>query len=67
MVLEYHTDAGFHNEPKGHSRVGAHIFLSDNDPEPMWNGTVLTIAQIIKFFMTSAGEAELGAVFITAK
>ena len=28
MVLCAHSDAGFHNESKGRSRSGAHIFLS---------------------------------------
>ena len=43
------------------------IFFSKDDPEPRWNGPILTIAQIIKFVMTSASEAELGALFVTAK
>jgi hypothetical protein len=67
MVLAAHSDAGFNNESKGRSRAGAHIFLSEEDPEPRWNGPILTIAQIIKFVMTSAAEAELGALFVTAK
>ena len=67
MLLAAHNDSGFHNEYKGHRRSGAHIFVSDNDPEPRWNGPVLTIAQMIKFVMTSAAEAELGALFITNK
>ena len=32
-----------------------------------WNGPVLTLAKIIKFIMSSASEAELGAMFITAQ
>ena len=67
MVLAAHSDAGFNNESKGRSRAGDHIFLSEDDPEPKWNGPILTIAQIIKFVMTSAAEAELGALFVTAK
>ena len=67
MVLADQADAGFHNESKGHSRVDTHIYLSENDPEPRWNRPVLTIAQIIKFVMTSAEEAELGALFIMAE
>ena len=67
MVLAAHSDASFHNETKGRSRAGAHIFLSEDDPIPKWNGPVLTIAQIIKFVMSSASEAELGALYITAK
>ena len=67
MVLAAHADAGFHNESKGRSRAGAHIFLSENVPFPRWNGAILTIAQVIKFVMTSAAEAELGALFIAAQ
>ena len=34
MVLCAHSDAGFHNESKGCSRAGVHIFLSKNDAMP---------------------------------
>lgn len=67
MVLAAHSDAGFHNETKGRSRAGAHIFLSEDDPTPARNGPVLSIAQIIKFVMDSAAEAEMGALYVTAK
>ena len=66
MVLAAHSDAGFHNESKGRSHPGSHIFLSDNEPDPRWNGPVLTIYQIITFVIISLVEAELGALFITA-
>ena len=46
MVLAAHADTGFHNETKGHSRVGAHIFLFKNDPYPSCDGVVLTVSQI---------------------
>ena len=67
MVLCAHADAGFHNESKGRSRSGDHIFLYENDAMPRWNGSVITLAQNIKFVMSSASEAELGALFITAQ
>ena len=67
MVLCAHSDAGFQNESKGRSRAGAHIFLSEIDAIPRWNGSVLTLAKIITFFMSSASEAELGTIFITAQ
>ena len=67
MVLCAHSDAGFHNESKGRSRAGAHIFLSKNDTMPQWNVPVIALAQIIKLVMSSASEAELGAPFITAQ
>ena len=67
VVLAVHSDAGFHNKFKGWSRAGAHVFLAEDDPFPRWNGPILTVAQIIKFVMTSAAEAELGALFITTQ
>ena len=61
MVLCAHADAGFLNETNSLSRAGAHIFLSENDPFPRFNGAILSIAQIIKFVMASAAESELPA------
>ena len=67
MILASHSDAGFKNESKGRSRAGAHIFLSEYDPIPRWNGPVLFIAQVIKFVITYSAEAELGELYITAQ
>ena len=67
MVLCANSDAGFHNDSKGRSRAGSHIFLSENDAIPRWNGPVLTLAKIIKFVMSSASEAELGVMLTTAQ
>ena len=67
MVLCAHSYAGFQNKSKGRSRSGAHIFLSENEAMYRWNGPVLTLAKIIKFVMSSASEAELGAMLITAQ
>ena len=39
----------------------------ENEPIPIWNGPILTIAQFIKKFMSSAAESELGAILITEK
>ena len=67
MILTAHAYAGFLNESKACSRVGAHIFLSEKNPNPKLNGPVLTIAQIIKSIMVSAAEAEMSALYITDK
>ena len=67
MILCAHADAGFLNESISRSRAGTHIFLSENDPFPRFNGAILSIAQIIKFVMVSASEAELAALSITAR
>ena len=67
MVLCAHYDSGFNNERKGRNLAGVHIFLSENDAMPRCNDSVLTLAQIIKFVMSFASEAELGALFITSQ
>ena len=67
MVLAAHSDAGVHNESRGRSRAGAHVFLSEDEPVPRWNGPVLTFARIMKFVLDSASEAEMGALYVTAK
>ena len=67
MVLAVHSDAGYLNEKQARSRAGGHFFMSTNVPIPPNNGAILTIAQIIKAVMASAAEAELGALFISAK
>jgi hypothetical protein len=68
MKLAIHSDASYLSEPKAHSQAGGHIFLTNkhNDTHPD-NGAVHNVAQIIKAVMSSAREAELGALFINAK
>eukprot|EP00804_Cyclotella_cryptica_P010879 CCRYP_008805-RA/>CCRYP_008805-RA protein AED:0.45 eAED:0.45 QI:0/-1/0/1/-1/1/1/0/127 len=67
MILGAHADAAYLNVNKSRSRAGAHIMCTENDPIPSPNGPILTIAQIIKFVMSSAAEAELAGLFICAK
>ena len=67
MILAAHADVGFMNESRSIIRAGAHILLSENEPKPKLNVPILTIAQIIKTEMVSAAEAEMAAIFITAK
>ena len=61
-ILVAHADARFLNESRSRSRTGAHILISENEPKPKLNETVLTIAQIIKTAMVSATEAEMAAL-----
>jgi hypothetical protein len=67
MILAVHSDAGYANEKKSRSRAGGHFFLSNDDKFPPNNGAILTVSTIIKAVMSSAAEAELGALFINAK
>ena len=66
IILAAYSDAGFHNEIKGRSRAGAHIFISEDDPIPHCNGPIMSISQVIKFVMTFTAEAKLAALYITA-
>ncbi len=67
MILCAHADTGFHNESKDRSQAGAHIIVSKNNPIPKHNDPVLLIFQIMKFVMSSAAKAKLGALYTTAK
>jgi hypothetical protein len=67
MILCAHADASFLKETNSRSCAGAHIYLSENDPFPCYNGAVLSIAQITKFVMASTAKAELVALFVTAR
>jgi hypothetical protein len=67
MIFCAHANAGFHNKSKGRSQAGAHIFVSKNNPFPKHKGPILSISQIIKFVMSSAAKAELGALYTTTK
>ena len=67
MVLACHSDASYLSEPGARSRAGGHFFMSNNAAMPANNGAVLNVAQIIKAVMTSAAEAEIGAMYINAR
>ena len=42
------------------------FFLSENESIPCWKGTILTIAQIMKYVVSSTAEAEMTVLFLTA-
>jgi hypothetical protein len=67
MVLVVHSDASYLSEPKARSRAGGHFFMASNTEDATNNGAVLNIAQLIKAVMSSAAEAELGALYINAR
>jgi hypothetical protein len=67
MILAIHSDASYLSEPKAQSQAGGHMFMAWDDKIPINNGAVLNTSQIIKSVMSSAAEAELGALLIKAK
>ncbi len=64
MVLAVHSDASYLNEEEARSRAGGHHFLLEDVPFPPNNGAIHNVAEIIKGVMSSAAEAELGAMYI---
>jgi hypothetical protein len=66
MILAVHSDAGYCNEKKSRSLAGGHFFLMNNNEHPPNNGAILTVATIIKAVISSAAEAELGALYLNA-
>ena len=67
MVLAIHSDLLYFSEPKARSRARGHMFMAGNEEIPFNNGAILNISQKIRAVMSSAAEAELGALFINAK
>jgi hypothetical protein len=69
MLLHIHSNASYLTEAEAHSRAGGHHFLSDNpnNQPPRPNGPILNIAKILRNVMSSAAEAEVGALFLNAK
>ena len=57
MVLAGHSEASYLSETKARSRASSHFFLSNNSTDPPNNGSVLTVAQIIKAVMSSVAKA----------
>eukprot|EP00804_Cyclotella_cryptica_P019806 CCRYP_009697-RA/>CCRYP_009697-RA protein AED:0.19 eAED:0.25 QI:0/0/0/1/1/1/2/0/745 len=66
MILAVHSNASYLSETKARSRAGD-IFPIRRRSVPRNNGAILTLAQIIKPVMSSAAEAELGALYINAQ
>ncbi len=67
MVLAGHSDASYLSESNARSRAGGHFFMSNNTAKPPNNGAILTTAQVTKVVMSSAAEAEVGALYINCR
>jgi hypothetical protein len=69
MILNIHSDAGYLNEPKARSRAGGNFVMSSTRKkgDQQHNGPLLTLSTILKIVVSSAAEAEIGALFLNAK
>jgi hypothetical protein len=66
MVLAVHSGASYLSKPKAQSQAGGHFFLSSNTTVQPINGEILNKAHIMKKVISSATEAELAGLYITA-
>ena len=68
MTLIVHSDASYLLEPEARSRAAGFFFLGNKEGSTqILNGPVLVLSNIIRHVMSSAAEAELGALFENAK
>jgi hypothetical protein len=69
MILHIHSDASYLSENEAKSRAGGFFYMgsSINTDKNLTNGAFLIIRKVLKHVMSSAAEAEIGAVFINAK
>jgi hypothetical protein len=68
MILHIHSDASYLSENEAKSRAGFfYMGNSNNTDKKLTNGAILIVSKFLKHVMSSAAEAEIGAVFINAK
>jgi hypothetical protein len=75
MILWVESDASYLSEPKGRSRAGGFHYLSNRpaapptttDKPPPLNGPINVVCHIMREVLSSAAEAELGALFYNCK
>jgi hypothetical protein len=64
-----HSDASYLSENEAKSRAGGLFYMgsSTNTEKKLTNGAIFIISKVLKHIMSSAAEAEIGAVFINSK
>jgi hypothetical protein len=69
MILHIHSNGSYLSENESKSRAGGVFYMGsiNNTDKKLTNGAILIIIKILKHVMSSAAEAEIGAVFINAK
>jgi hypothetical protein len=68
MILKVQSDASYLSEPKARSRSGGHFYLGNHGTtDDTSNGIILATTHIMKPVLSSAAEAEIGALFENCK
>ena len=63
MILAFDTDASYLSEPGGKSRAAAYYYMTKKGQKEFNNGAIDVLSTIIKHVMSSASEAETGALY----
>ena len=67
MILKLHSDSSYLNTVGARSRQGGHLYLGNKSEPDILNGAILNLAAIMKMVLSSAAEAEFGALFHNTK
>jgi hypothetical protein len=69
MILHIHSDASYLSENEAKIRAGGFFYMVDTaqNDKKLTNRAILIVSKVLKHVMSSAAEAEIGAVFISAK
>jgi hypothetical protein len=69
MILHIHSDASYLSESEAKSSAGGFFYMGSDTKtdKKLTNRVILIISNVLKHVMSSAAEAEIGAVFINAK
>lgn len=67
MILTGHSDASYLSETKARSRAGGILYLTNKVDTKVVNGSIFCMSTIIPVTVSSAAEAEYGALFMLAK
>jgi hypothetical protein len=69
MILHINSDDSYLSVKEAKSRAGGFFYVGGitKTDKKLTNGAILIISKVLKHVMSSAAEAEIGAVFINAK
>jgi hypothetical protein len=69
MILHIHSDASYLSESESKSRAGGCFYMGNatKHDKNLTSGAILIVSKLLKRVMSSAADAEIGAVFVNAK
>jgi hypothetical protein len=69
MILHIHSDASYLSQYEAKSRAGGFFDMGNatKHQKKLTNGATFVISKVLNHIMSSAAEADIGAVFINAK